>query len=263
MKHVPHAITALLVLIAAPAALTMAAPQNSDEGDQEVLVSRVYRVNHMDPGDALMLAHQTCLDRRGDRNSCRHEVERHGWFIYNTDARTQEAIAAALSHRDVPVSSLTLRLTLLMADNTDRPQVRLGKSETAALSDIRQLLPYRGFRVLETGQLLAQKRGQIRLGGLPFFTAEFRLEDWDGRDGSTIQFEYFELQRTSVVRPHTGDADHSAGGDDSDPRTFHVTQTESMLQTSFGMAVGETVVVGTSRLNGGDEALIVLLTATR
>ena len=35
-----------------------------------------------------------------------------------------------------------------------------------------------------------------------------------------------------------------------------------LIGTTFGMNVGETVVVGTSKLNGGSEALVVLLTAT-
>ncbi len=254
MKLDPRAITVLLVLLAAPAALTRAAQESSGETGQEVLVSRVYRVSHMDPGDALMLAHQTCLDRRGDLDSCRHEVQSRGWFTYNTDAETQEAIAAALSRSDVPASSLTLRLTLLMADNTDRPQVRLGKSETAALSDIRQLLPYRGYRLVETGQLLAQARGQIRLGGLPHYTAQFIMQDRPGLDESTIQFEAFELSRTFALLPGSStDEDQGPGP----------TDTESLLRTSFAMQVGETVVVGTSRLDGDDEALIVLLTATR
>lgn len=34
-----------------------------------------------------------------------------------------------------------------------------------------------------------------------------------------------------------------------------------LLATSFSMTVGETLVVGTSKLDGGDEALVVLLTA--
>jgi hypothetical protein len=34
-----------------------------------------------------------------------------------------------------------------------------------------------------------------------------------------------------------------------------------MIDTSFTMDVGETVVVGTSRLRGGSQALITMLTA--
>ena len=38
-------------------------------------------------------------------------------------------------------------------------------------------------------------------------------------------------------------------------------KSRSIIDTSFTMDVGETVVVGTSRLAGGDKALIALLTA--
>jgi hypothetical protein len=37
--------------------------------------------------------------------------------------------------------------------------------------------------------------------------------------------------------------------------------TRSVIDTSFTMDIGETVVVGTSRVRGGDKALIALLTA--
>jgi hypothetical protein len=35
----------------------------------------------------------------------------------------------------------------------------------------------------------------------------------------------------------------------------------ALIETSFTMSLGETVVVGTSRMRGGNKALIVLLTA--
>jgi hypothetical protein len=39
------------------------------------------------------------------------------------------------------------------------------------------------------------------------------------------------------------------------------TSSRAMMDTSFAMDVGETVVVGTSRLRGNSRALIALLTA--
>jgi hypothetical protein len=36
-----------------------------------------------------------------------------------------------------------------------------------------------------------------------------------------------------------------------------------LLSTTFSMELGETVVVGTSKLDGPDKALVVLLTALR
>ena len=38
---------------------------------------------------------------------------------------------------------------------------------------------------------------------------------------------------------------------------------QSILQTTFTISPGETVVVGTSKLNGDDTAMVVLLTVVR
>jgi len=260
-KRLIIAATILLALLAASVAPAAAAPANPGDGDHKALVSRIYRVKHMDPSDAVMLAHQTCLDRRGDEDSCRYSVERQGWFTYNTDAETQEAIAKVLAASDVPVSSLTLRLTLLMADNADHPKPKLAEGEARALADIQQLLPYRSYRLVETGQLLARDRGQIRLGGVPYYNGAFDLRRRPGVDSTTIQFDRFELFRST---PHRDTAAAAGQADDGKEEgdTGDV-KTESLLRTSFTMEVGETVIVGTSRLDGDDEALIVLLTATR
>jgi hypothetical protein len=45
------------------------------------------------------------------------------------------------------------------------------------------------------------------------------------------------------------------------PDRIAAMKSRSIIDTSFTMDVGETVVVGTSRLAGGDKALIALLTA--
>jgi hypothetical protein len=52
------------------------------------------------------------------------------------------------------------------------------------------------------------------------------------------------------------DLQHLAGGG----RTSHGTSGQNIMDSTFSIALGETVVVGTSRLNG-DQALIALLTA--
>ena len=41
----------------------------------------------------------------------------------------------------------------------------------------------------------------------------------------------------------------------------HAVVMRKLIDTSFNMDIGETVVVGTSRLGGGDRAIIALLTA--
>ena len=44
-------------------------------------------------------------------------------------------------------------------------------------------------------------------------------------------------------------------------QSLRTVRVRPMIDTSFTMDVGETVVVGTSRIAGGDKALIALLTA--
>ncbi len=181
--------------------------------------------------------------------TCRFEVTRPGWFVYNTDAATQDAITQALAREDVPRRSLTLDLSLIMADNTSEAPLTLKGGEAQALADLRQLLPYQGYRLLESGRLRIQDRGQIHMGSMPSYAAEFRLGKQVPAGSDLVKFESFELIHTHLVPG--GD---SGAGD---------TTTDVILRTGFTMEVGETVVVGTSRLNGSDEALIVLLTASR
>ena len=70
----------------------------------------------------------------------------------------------------------------------------------------------------------------------------------DPAGGKPLQIETFELSRRQMV-PAEGGAVQMANFD--------------VLRTSFSMNVGETVVVGTSKLDGGDKALVVLLTAAK
>jgi hypothetical protein len=240
------ATSALAALLAAACLLPAPAAARDDAGEE--LVSRVYQVRHIDPNDAAMLAHQVCLDRRGDDRTCRYQLQSKGWFTYNTDAETQEAIAAALAAADTPRGSLNLQLTLLMADNESRPDPALAEGEARALADLRQLMPYKGYRLVESGWLRLADRGQLRLGGNPPYVAEIDLDRPLGPDEDSLVVRRFELGIMRLL----------PGAEGAAQKDF-----QRLLGSSFSMSVGETVVVGTSRLNGDDEALVVLLTASR
>lgn len=246
---VHHSRPMLAALALSAVAAFLPTPASAQQDSTQELVSRVYQVMHIDRHDAIMTAHQICLDRRGDLNSCRYEVTGDGWFVYNTDADTQAAIAETLAAADVARRSLTLRLSLVMADHSQQETPRLAAAEARALADLRQLLPYRGYRLVESGQLQAETTGQIHMGGMPSYAADFRLSGVKTPGSTSVQFQSFELAYTHMAT--------DAEGNDRGSRT------DMILRTSFTMEVGETVVVGTSRLNGSDEALIVLLTATR
>jgi hypothetical protein len=117
-----------------------------------------------------------------------------------------------------------------------------------ALADIKDFLPYKSFRVLDTLWVAGSDAGNSR-GGLR------------GLDEQNYDFEFHTSPRVNGAKPGTPDGalaraqfrllDTRPG---RDPRTVVV------LDNSFNIGVGETVVVGTSRVQG-DRALVVLLTA--
>jgi hypothetical protein len=113
------------------------------------------------------------------------------------------------------------------------PSEGLSPSAQRAIADIKEFLPYKGYRVLDTqwvaGTEGAQSKGRIR--SLDNFILDFLIETYRG-----------------------GGARFRLGPGP-----------EPLLDNSFKIKPGETVVVGTSRVMASrehiDSAMIVLLTA--
>ena len=207
-------------------------------------ISRVYRASYLGQDrivDAAMVLHQVCLDRPG-KHVCRYEMNGSNWITYQTDEATHELLAQELQRRDVAPQSLNFRVTLLVADGTARAEPTLAPGEQRALVDLRQVLSYKGYRLLDSGAVRAQREGEFRLGSDPAFRVRLRYDWSDFPVRQDLLLNAFQLQQ--VVH----------GGEDSEDYKL-------LLSTSFALTKGETVVVGTSKLNGNDEALIVLLTA--
>ncbi len=121
-----------------------------------------------------------------------------------------------------------------------------------ALEDIRGFLPFKSYEHLDTSLirsngnargLLKGPNGTEYILGLSFRTAREKNKE-------ILIFQRFHLSEGSRV------PDVASTGPGVAPRSR-----PDIISTSFSVEVGETIVVGTSRLNGGEEALIVLLTA--
>jgi hypothetical protein len=76
-----------------------------------------------------------------------------------------------------------------------------------------------------------------------------------------IEREIQEVQETAVHAANSRAATTSARGARGSAGTTSYASRSTIIDTNFTMDVGETVVVGTSRLKGGSKALIALLTA--
>jgi hypothetical protein len=211
------------------------------------------------------------------------------------------------------VRALTIAVTLLMAAVThaQTPQrgfsvvLLLGEAQGApsgdalppaptlrkALSDVKDFLPYKSYRVLDTQWL---RGGSTRMKGLddqeydidlivdtipaaPLCTKDcvlnvlFHLQEVGAAQNSSEEFgrsmpiAEMEKQRAHLVAllPAAQGAmlqeqkERIAQLD----RQLRLAKARKLIDSRFQMAPGETVVVGTSKIGGGDKGLVVLLTS--
>jgi len=118
-----------------------------------------------------------------------------------------------------------------------------------ALADIKDFLPYKAYRVLDTQWVAGSDNGSSsgNLRGLDDQNYQFQLRTFPrnpaanpGSPGAALTRAQFRL----VFSRQAGDK----------------VDTTIVLDNSFNITAGETVVVGTSRVQG-ERALVVLLTA--
>jgi hypothetical protein len=173
-----------------------------------------------------------------------------------------------------------------------------------ALNDMKDFLPYKGYRLLDAEWILGSRGATTRLrgadgqdyelrlsGGMPMagrMRVSFQLVDGGGdavpmltartAERAALEQRLRDLQNElAATRDRSGDKAQNIkereaqiaelkrrlDGGDATPMAF-ITRGRHIIDTSFDMEIGETVVVGTSRLKDGKDggkALIALLTA--
>jgi len=178
-----------------------------------------------------------------------------------------------------------------------------------ALADMKDFLPYRGYRLLDAQWILGSQRSTSRLRGPDDQEYQLTLRTTQLAGGHvSVTFQMQEASALTVVTAR--DADEAAARraaevdlqtrlgrlqaeaaamkqrlgekhpnvvavsaeienlkmrlaefESGDARPRSLFGSRSVIDTTFSMDIGETVVVGTSRMRGGDKALIALLTA--
>jgi hypothetical protein len=178
-----------------------------------------------------------------------------------------------------------------------------------ALADMKDFLPYRGYRLLDAQWILGSQRSSSRPRGPDDQEYQLTLKTTQLSGGHvSVTFQMQESSAISVVTAR--DADEAAARraaemelqtrlgrlqaeaaamkqrlgekhanvvavsaeienlkmrlaefESGDARPRSLFGSRSVIDTTFSMDIGETVVVGTSRMRGGDKALIALLTA--
>ena len=176
----------------------------------------------------------------------------------------------------------------------------------AALADLKDFLPYRSYRVLDTAWVLAssatrqavstrlqgpdEQDYEVTLDRMPVgptsLQVRFEMREPDGnaeRRAALADRERAlkgelnqllathaalesQLKRLDAAHPDAAAlrqrlADNEIAIETMKGQSRYAPGGATLIDTSFNMSLGETVVVGTSRMRGGNKALIVLLTA--
>jgi hypothetical protein len=167
--------------------------------------------------------------------------------------------------------------------------VNVPPAAAKALADLRDFLPYKSYQLLDTAWLTGANRAVSHLRGIDGRDYDLSLEARQ-IGPTTVAVSQFRIvhsatgqqaQEASRLAEDIARARSAVQAQATDPRAVEefdlqaarelqrrrslsekglATPVSPVIDTSFNMRVGETVVVGTSRLQG-DKALIVLLTA--
>lgn len=171
------------------------------------------------------------------------------------------ALWAPLAAAQEPPVTRVIQLVLL--EGSREPVAETGPipdNVRPALEDAAQILPFRSYRLLDVAVVSSDRVAEATMHGPAGTTvavrAGFRPPAGSTGGGARLQVHDFEVVR--VDRSAGSTADEPG---DRETKPAYSVRTEELIRTSFSATVGRTVVVGTSRLNGGDRALIVLFTA--
>jgi len=137
----------------------------------------------------------------------------------------------------------------------------LPKGVAKALDDIKDFLPYQSYRVVDSALVRASREAHPRLEGPDgsLYRADMVFREAPQESGvRSFLVEHFELGKEPRMEDLEAVMDGRRGGAMAQVAPL---APEPNLTASFRIAKGETVVVGSSRLDGDDDALIVLLTA--
>jgi hypothetical protein len=159
-------------------------------------------------------------------------------------------ISAALAAAQKVPSAQVFQVTMVEAiNNGDSGIKNVPQPAREALMDARSFLPFNGYRLLGTAVLRTADGAAAIVNGPDDvdYNCEIRFYPSVTHDGLQLVVRRFLLQR---MPPQTEYGQYLEGASAVD-----------VLNTSFSMKPGETVVVGTSKLEGADRALVVLLTA--
>jgi len=221
----------------------------SAQQEGPAVITRSYKFDILEHEAAEALAWAACPQEARDRRCAVISAGPRNVSV-RADAATHAKIAAAIAAAETVPSSQVFQVVLLQAENNgDAGLGKLPSQARRALEDAREFLPYTGYKMLGTALLRTDGRASSVVEGPDArdYQASLAYTDAVGQDGHRLIVRQFALDRLVSARPSSEQA----------------IERIPVISTSFSMNPGETVIVGTSKLEGGDRALVTLLTSVQ
>lgn len=244
--------SALWAVVLLGALLVAAVPRAATAQEGAAFPTELIRVSNANLGSAASLARSVC-------QAAAESEQRNCFNVESLPADNMLAVTAApevigrirtlLAEIDKAPETRSFQIVVLAADRSGRGTDEVPENVRQALADVRDFLPYTGFSVIGTGWLRTSEYGEASLPGATDLNAALRFSpNPDLNAPLLIQFSLFRLVPTNVANEGVV--------------TVQMRR-HDVVQSTFTIDRGETVVVGTSKLDGGDTAMVVLLTAVQ
>ncbi len=161
-----------------------------------------------------------------------------------------ERIRLLLTEFDRMPETRSFHIIVLSASSEGGIADDVPASARTALEDVRDFLPFSGFSVLGSGWIRTSSQGRTTLAGAVEFIAELAFRPTTDA-AAPLLIEEFSVYQNKLVSMTV----------DGNPTSQYMRA--GRLESTFTISPGETVVVGTSKLNGDESAVVVLLTAVQ
>jgi len=208
-----------------------------------------YEIRSMDLHAAEVLAWDQCTQKERCRVAST-EITGHKYLEVGAEPAVQEKIARALAREDLQPRTHGFQILLLAASlKPGSGGVEVPANVQKALADLKGFLPYKGYEVLDTAWLSGTQERDMGARLVDHqgagYQIELRFHDTGSAADRSLFVDAFRLKADPFKLP--GVPEMRPGG--------------VLIDTSFGVKEGETIVVGTSKTTGSNEALVVLVTA--
>ena len=243
---------AIAALLLAPA-IAAAQPNRPDVYDNR------YEIRFLDTHAAEKLAWDQCAP--SVKEYCRVTAlkeESRRYVVLRADRAAHEKFVNVLVKVDTAPRTQRIQILLLAASTKTGLGDNVPPNAQRALADIKDFLPYKSYQLLDTAWVPAtqDRMAEGRLfGANASYWYRLRFRNAGEVEGNELYMESFRLDMEAGRRPTSDDSQPAGEGIAPPPRTG-----QTLLETAFNIKIGETVVVGTSKLDGGDMALITLVT---